>query len=297
MPLVSRDSRRIADATDRNKGRSRFAGPRRRAWPPHSPDLDLLHASLPTRVDSRYDKDIDFSANALCRLHELLDVCGPVNIFNVAVRKAELRGAGRSFNFAISDNSHMQSDQVPAVRLARIDELEEAGAIIAASFDSFRASLPPHIFGPYVADASDLAATSDDAAVAVIEHAGRIVGTVTYYEDAQREGMGWPSGYAGLRTLAVAPEAQGHGYGRKLCQWCIDRAREQQAEALALHTAEFMKSACWLYESLGFQRRPRHDLVASGVLGFDPARGDQRIIAYEFPLDERISTFRKLYGH
>ncbi|MFI0849323.1 GNAT family N-acetyltransferase [Mesorhizobium sp. IMUNJ 23232] len=179
----------------------------------------------------------------------------------------------------------MQSDQVPPVRLARLDELEEAGAIIAASFESFRASLPPHIFEPYVADASNLAAVWDDAAVAVMEHAGRIVGTVTYYEDAQREGMGWPSGYAGLRTLAVAPEAQGHGYGRKLCQWCIDRAREQPAEALALHTAEFMKSACKLYESLGFQRRPRRDLVASGVLGFDPAHGDQRIIAYELPID------------
>lgn len=185
----------------------------------------------------------------------------------------------------------MQPDQVPPVRLARLDELEEAGAIVVASFQSFRAWLPPHIFEPYVTDASDLAAASDDAAVAVMEHAGRIVGTVTYYEDAQREGMGWPSGYAGLRTLAVAPEAQGHGYGRKLCQWCIDRAREQHVETLALHTAEFMKSACRLYGSLGFQRRPQHDLVASGVLGFDPAHGDQRIIAYELPIvGERFPT-------
>jgi ribosomal protein S18 acetylase RimI-like enzyme len=184
----------------------------------------------------------------------------------------------------------MPSDQEPAIRLATREELHEAGTIVALSFESFRAALPPHILEPYMADASDLAAVWDEANVVVMERERRIVGTVTYYEDAGREGMGWPPGFAGLRTLAVSPPAQGHGFGRKLCEWCIARAREQGAEALGLHTAEFMVSACRLYESLGFQRRPSHDLLASNVLGLDPMLGDQRIIAYSLLMGSAPKT-------
>jgi hypothetical protein len=63
----------------------------------------------------------------------------------------------------------------------------------------------------------------------------------------------------------------------------VRRARQQGA-ALAVHTASFMTSTCMLYESLGFQRYPSRDLLASNVLGFDPALGDQEIIAYLLPL-------------
>ncbi|MGB3386502.1 MAG: GNAT family N-acetyltransferase [Pseudaminobacter sp.] len=175
------------------------------------------------------------------------------------------------------------NDPKPDVRIARPGEAEEIGTIISGAFQSFRPALPAHVFEPYVGDASDVASRFEEAAVAVLEHEGRIVGTVTYYEDAAREGMGWPSSFAGLRTLAVSPAEQGRGYGRILCDWCIGRARQQGAAALALHTASFMTAACALYESMGFKRFPSHDLVASEVLGFDAALGDQHIIAYLLP--------------
>lgn len=171
-----------------------------------------------------------------------------------------------------------------SVRLARPDELGDAGMLVASSFASFRRSLPSHIFEPYVSDASDLASRQDEAEIAVIEHERRLAGTVTYYPDAAGEGMGWPSGFAGLRTLAVSPIAQGHGYGRALCEWCVTRARRQGAAAIALHTASFMVSACRIYENIGFRRQPSHDLLASDVLGFDPVLGDQRILAYKLPI-------------
>jgi ribosomal protein S18 acetylase RimI-like enzyme len=83
-----------------------------------------------------------------------------------------------------------------------------------------------------------------------------------------------------LRTLAVAPWAQGHGYGRALCVWCITRARHEQARALVLHTAEFMTAARKLYEGLGFHRRPSHDLLASDVLRLSAGQVDQKIMGY-----------------
>ena len=178
----------------------------------------------------------------------------------------------------------MQIVSEPRVRLARLEERDEIGALISDAFAPFSYALPGHIFEPYVRDACDLAGRWAEADVAVLESEGQPLGTVTYYADAAREGMGWLPGLAGLRTLAVAPAAQGRGYGRLLCEWCVTRARQQGQGAVALHTASFMVSACKLYESIGFQRRPSHDLFASDVLGFDPALGDQKIIAYLLPL-------------
>lgn len=178
----------------------------------------------------------------------------------------------------------MEMGSTPHIRLAARRELDDIGALVRDAFAPFRLALPPHIFERYVAEASDLSRTWPDATIAVIDSSGRIAGTVTYYDDAAREGMGWPSGPAGLRTLAVSPSAQGRGYGRLLCDWCVARARRQRAEGIALHTAAFMTSACTLYESMGFERRPSHDLLASDVLGFDPATGDQEIMAYLLPL-------------
>lgn len=168
----------------------------------------------------------------------------------------------------------------PVIRLAERSELGDVASLVADAFAPFERALPEHIFEPYLKDARDFAGRWDEENVAVVEQKGQFVGTVTYYADATREGMGWPSGLAGLRTLAVAPSVQGRGYGRALCEWCIGRARRQGAEGLALHTAGFMSSACKLYERLGFQRCDSYDLFASEVLGFDAALGDQKIIAY-----------------
>jgi len=172
----------------------------------------------------------------------------------------------------------------PVIRPVRRGELAEVIALVADAFGPFEKALPAHIFEPYLKDARDFAERWEEANVVAIEQDGQFVGTVTYYKDATCEGMGWPSGMAGLRTLAVAPSAQSRGYGRAPCEWCIARARQEGAEGLALHTAAFMSAACKLYEGLSFQRRDLNDLLASEVLGFDPLLGDQKIIAYVLPL-------------
>ncbi|MES0097020.1 GNAT family N-acetyltransferase [Mesorhizobium sp. M0019] len=184
----------------------------------------------------------------------------------------------------------MQIASKPRVRLASHQELDGIGLLVSEAFASLRPVLAPHIFEPYVKDARDVAGRWAKASVAVLEAEGRLVGTVTYYADAVFDGMGWPPGLAGLRTLAVVPSAQGRGYGRALCEWCVMQARLQGSGGLALHTASSMTSAYKLYESLGFERRPAHDLFASDIIGFDPALGDQQIIAYLLPLKQVESS-------
>ncbi len=168
----------------------------------------------------------------------------------------------------------------PTIRLAGRQDLDAAADLVTGAFAQYRSVLPAHIFDPYMRDSCDFTSRLSHADVALLEAHGRLLGTVTYFADAAREGMGWPLGFAGLRTLAVAPWAQGHGYGRALCVWCITRARHEQARALVLHTAEFMTAARKLYEGLGFHRRPSHDLLASDVLRLSAGQVDQKIMGY-----------------
>lgn len=62
-----------------------------------------------------------------------------------------------------------------------------------------------------------------------------------------------------IRLLAVAPDARGHGIGRKLTEECIRRARAQGYRSVTLHTTEIMAVALQMYERMGFVRAPDLD--------------------------------------
>jgi ribosomal protein S18 acetylase RimI-like enzyme len=64
---------------------------------------------------------------------------------------------------------------------------------------------------------------------------------------------------AGIRMLAVAPEAQGRGIGRALVEACIARARAEGKRRLVLLTLPTMTVAQGLYRSLGFERDEAND--------------------------------------
>ena len=63
---------------------------------------------------------------------------------------------------------------------------------------------------------------------------------------------------AWMRLLGVARSARGRGLSRRLTDWCIERARQQGATAIGLHTSEAMTTARGLYE--------RMDVVVDGDL-------------------------------
>jgi ribosomal protein S18 acetylase RimI-like enzyme len=56
-----------------------------------------------------------------------------------------------------------------------------------------------------------------------------------------------------LAKLAVAPEARGHGLGRRLCHVVLDYARAAGAGQIVLTSHTALVEAIRLYESLGFQ--------------------------------------------
>ena len=181
------------------------------------------------------------------------------------------------------------------VRDAHRSDRRAVRAVLLAAYREYAAVLPPAVFGPYLADVLDLDARDGGPGwlkersgsppvvpagrLLVAEHAGRVAGTVTFYEDAAAEGLGWPAGWAGLRALGVDPAARGLGAGRALMDACLERALAVRAPVLCLHTAAFMTAAVAIYEGMGFRRAPSFDFEVPA--GGAPPVG---ILAYRLDL-------------
>lgn len=181
--------------------------------------------------------------------------------------------------FSAVQNTDVLEPRAGRVRAATRHDLATIACVIEAALGTFRGAVPDHVLDLYIDESRAIARQWDGGEILVLENRGRIVGTVVYYRTAT-DGSAGPS----VRTLMVDPHARGRGFGRTLMQACLERARRDGARHLHLHTAAFMTSAVALYERMGFVRDPGHDLRASDLLGFDPARGDVDVIAYRCEL-------------
>jgi ribosomal protein S18 acetylase RimI-like enzyme len=133
-----------------------------------------------------------------------------------------------------------------------------AGEIVASAYLAFPEVATDE---PYLAELRDVAgrAAVVPVLVAVDERTGTLVGTVTYVPGpgplAESEGPD----EAGIRMLAVAPEARGRGAGRRLVEACLERARRDGRRRVVLYTLPEMTAAHALYRDLGFEREPAQD--------------------------------------
>lgn len=95
--------------------------------------------------------------------------------------------------------------------------------------------------------------------VAVDDH-GRIVGGVTFVPDHASPYAEFEVEHAaGIRMLAVLPDAQGTGVGEALTTECIARARDMGLHEVILHSTQWMTTAHGIYQRLGFTRDPNLD--------------------------------------
>lgn len=175
-----------------------------------------------------------------------------------------------------------------SVRDARPADHPAVRGVLLAAYQEYASVLPPAAFDRYLADLLDLDARGRTGRLLVAERDRRVKGTVTFYDDAAAEGVGWPSGWAGLRALGVDPAARRLGIGHALMQACLERARAAGAAVLCLHTAEFMTAAVAMYLGMGFRRVPSFDFDAASHLsvGVRPIR----VIAFRLDLPTAAST-------
>lgn len=162
---------------------------------------------------------------------------------------------------------------------ARDDELDAVCALLTRANEEFRARLDPAAFTSYLQMVLDLESRRAASTLIVASVDERLVGTVTFYPVASDEGWGAEPGSAGLRAMAVDPEARGLGIGRALVEACVARARARGSTALTLHTAAWLTDAIALYERCGFARDPAGDLRASDIMDV-PLWADYPALAY-----------------
>jgi len=148
----------------------------------------------------------------------------------------------------------------PHLRDAVPEELDEVSELIRDAYLEYQTHFPPELWDGYVRDMMDVRSRIGVADLIVAEVAGRLLGAVTFYPEASRsERERWPAGWAGVRLLAVRPDARGLGIGGALMDECLRRCRQRAVTTLGLHTTEPMNVARGMYERMGFVRTPEYD--------------------------------------
>ena len=145
------------------------------------------------------------------------------------------------------------------LREAGAEELDEVEDLVKTAYRDFQPLMPEAVWNRWMENISETI-HSPDGVMLVADRQGRIEGAVKFYPDAAQAHQGqWPAGAGLIRLLAVSPASRGRGYGVRLTQACLKRARELKIPTIFLYTGTFMAAARHLYEKLGFKRAPEFD--------------------------------------
>lgn len=145
------------------------------------------------------------------------------------------------------------------IREARPEEQPEVENLVKAAYREFQPFMPEGVWERWMDNLRETI-HAPEGLLLVAEHRGQIEGAVKFYPDAAQSRLGeWPPGSGAIRMLAVRPGGRGQGYGVRLTQACLGRARKAKVATVFLYTGTFMAAARHLYEKLGFRRAPEFD--------------------------------------
>lgn len=170
------------------------------------------------------------------------------------------------------------------VREAALSEIEAVQAVLQAANAEFATIFPPAFFQSFMANTLQVRSRLADSHLLVAELGEEIVGTITFYPDASKEGWNWPAHWSGIRAAAVVPWARGMGIGRQLVAACCEMGRSHGTGTICLHTSTMMAAAVAMYERLGFQRCADYDLALDELMPFEHSGPPLTAIAYVKPL-------------
>jgi ribosomal protein S18 acetylase RimI-like enzyme len=145
------------------------------------------------------------------------------------------------------------------IRDARPDEFGEVGDVRVAAYLAHGFLSPQSAYAPILRELGADGVGQVLVAVDGDPGAGRILGTVMLQGWHQTDDILTGPGEAEIRALAVVPEAQDTGIGRRLLAAVIGRAEAVGVRRLLLLTRPDMKAAQHLYEQAGFSRLPDRD--------------------------------------
>lgn len=144
------------------------------------------------------------------------------------------------------------------IRTVRDEEHTELADLTVAAYRTVG-----HLEDGYEVELRDVAGRVAGAEVLVAvddELDGRLLGGVTFVPDHASPYAEFDAEHAaGIRMLAVHPEAQGRGVGEALTLECLARARALGRREVILHSGPRMLAAQTIYARLGFERDPNLD--------------------------------------
>jgi ribosomal protein S18 acetylase RimI-like enzyme len=98
-----------------------------------------------------------------------------------------------------------------------------------------------------------MSAFGRDAELIVAESGGRVVGAVAYVGPGKPKPDFFAPEWPAIRMLVVDPQVRGGGFGRRLTEDCVERARADAAPLIALHTSPIQAVALAMYLRMGFR--------------------------------------------
>ena len=132
------------------------------------------------------------------------------------------------------------------IRFALPEEADEIAKVLREAFAPFESFYTPEAFAATTPIAEKIRARFEEkGAIWVASENEKIIATVSVVPDGAR---------LYIRSMAVLPQAQGSGVGRKLLEAVEIYAAQDGFEKLFLYTVPFLDTAIRLYEQHGFER-------------------------------------------
>ena len=170
------------------------------------------------------------------------------------------------------------------IRLADPKEYHRLGEMTVQAYQSLPGMPGPKEQTEYYAMLKDVAGRATQPSIeiwAAVDKDSNVLGGITFVGDMAEYNSGGSAGSqtdcAGVRLLAVKPEARGKGVGRALTLACIQRAKEIGRSLVVLHTTKSMETAWRLYQSMGFVRSPNLDFE----------QGRLEVYGFSLPIEQK----------
>jgi len=163
------------------------------------------------------------------------------------------------------------------IRQARPTEFDEIGKLLVlvySKLEGFPSKEEQPEYYEMLHNIGEITKKPNTELLVAITEEDEVMGAVVYYSDMSSYGSGGTAteekNASGFRLLAVEPSFRDHGVGKKIVQYCINKAARDGNKQVIIHSTEFMKIAWEMYKSLGFERSKDLDFLQKElpVFGF-----------------------------
>ena len=109
--------------------------------------------------------------------------------------------------------------------------------MVSLAYTQYTCDIDPAVWPGFRADLLDLDKHARNGHLLVATVDGDLAGYAAFYPDASVQQLGWPTGWAGGRGLAGAPDPSRPRYRRGADAGLEQRARTSDASVFAFHTS------------------------------------------------------------